>query len=255
MLKVLLVGNSHLAALKAGWEAYPKRPSWSIQFYGSPGISMEGLRHRKDGSIVAGEPRLSKKMLSLWGSDEVRPDDFDFIFVAGLAPGAFAFANDYVKMNGVPNSNDELRGAARQLVSRSLAAGTVATLRQVTGRPIIVIETPGPSSDRFPDEKALSSIVVNNARAFSDALLWGLQKMDGVDDALRQPDETKVFDIFTKPEYSRGSVRLSSKSIEHSDFDSKHMNGDFGVKVIQEIDRSISGGRYGIYSPARSVSM
>jgi len=240
--KVLIFGDSHLAALKLGWDTQPVRPDWSIQFFGAPSTSLTELRPRGDGAVFAGSDRLSYKMHALWGVSEVRPEDYDVVCVAGLSATALSFARSVATEHDMPLLPDELKAAARRLVSSSLAAQTVRTVRQVTGKPIVMIETPAPGlNDDGSFRAGIPSSVESDrdAQVFSDAFLWGLRTMDGVDDVLRQPAETKANALFTKPEYSRGSVRLSVKSVEHGDQDRKHMNGAYGIKVLQALDRVV----------------
>jgi len=243
MRKVLIFGDSHLAALKLGWDTQPVQPNWSVQFFGAPSMSLTELRSRSDGAVFAASDQLSRKMHALWGVSEVRPDDYDVICMVGMATTALSFAKSVAPEDAVPMAPDELQAAARRLVSNSLAAQTIRTVRQVTGQPIIVIETPAPglyADGTFRGRGPSSATPESDAQAFSDALLWGLRKMDGVDDVLRQPADTKATTFFTKPEYSRGSVRLTVQTHEHKDEDRRHMNGDYGIKVLQALDRVVS---------------
>jgi len=239
MRKILFFGNSHLAALKLGWDTLPARPDWKVQFFGSHGGGVVGFKPGRDGALVPDSPRLSRKLQALWGFSEVRPDDFDIVCTVGLGGRAVTFAGA-VRRNAALASPDELKAAARRSVSDSLAGQIVATLRQITSRPVIVIQTPAPSLDaRESRYSSLNGISPDRAQALSDAMLWGLRKMDGVDDVLPQPEETKAGPLFTKPEYSRGSVTLAVTPEEHADDDHGHMNGAYGIKVLQALDRFV----------------
>ena len=122
-------------------------------------------------------------MLALWGVAEVRPDDFDIVCTVGMGTKVVTFAGAF-RRNQELASPDELRAAARRSVSASVAGQIVRTLRQITSRPVIVIQTPAV----LPGWRAGSRGVNGAGRLVNP----GLRQSQREDEHIGLPDHAKA---------------------------------------------------------------
>ena len=79
-MKICLIGNSHLAALKMGWpEIAQDLPDVQPAFFGARGAMMARLRVRGD-RLVAKTAALAEQMSFVSGGlTEIVPGDYDAI--------------------------------------------------------------------------------------------------------------------------------------------------------------------------------
>lgn len=254
MTKICVIGNSHLAALKLGWDQIKAdHPQVDITFIGAPGNHMEDLRVR-DGKVFAGNPSLKYKISKLCKNfDEIKISDFDqFIIVGsnfGIGHVAYAF--------GEASTVDLGPTAGKLLVSEPVfKLGLAGRLRSAFGWRIAqaIRHEPGSHSVRLvpaphpsvsiledPSDKKLPKIYANIMKSSAAGLLHRyyadvLEELSSEVEIASQPQSTIDRLGLTKSEFSRGSVFLTNKLDQgHGENEHLHMNGAYGAALLTEL--------------------
>lgn len=297
-MRICMVGNSHLAAMKSGWQLMSDEYSdIDIVMFGAPGSSFFTIDVR-NGQIIADTSKAAESFEKTGGARAIEIDDFDAVVLVGgglslmdtiktlsthlpyelisdafpasailgarqrrkanwkSAKGIYRLA----RMAAIGLFVDRLPGqwkrqvqvqlAKRQVISDALFSAvlreTVAAshlgylirqLAEESDRPLYFIPTPRPS---FSYVALHEGSVIARAhytgwgevigqkteQAFEDAL-------DGLATVIRQPSETVYEALFTQKKYSSGSTRLLDDGDGHDEFDSFHMNEQYGALVLR----------------------
>jgi hypothetical protein len=128
-----------------------------------------------------------------------------------------------------------LRGTVRA----SHAGHLTSRLAEECDLPVYYLPTPRPSA-------ALKHMSSGSMLARADEDGWGeliARKIDAaIDDALDglarvvpQPPETIERSLFTLAKFSQGSSRLNDDGTAHADYDSVHMNAQYGALVLRDL--------------------
>ncbi len=225
-MRVCIIGNSHVAALKLGWDALaPDHPDVEIVFFAQRGNHMSDLR--VDGDVlIPTTPTLASGMTFTSGGREViDPADYDRIIVYGLDASA------YFLETGRAISHQCRIAAIEDLLASTMAFGVVGKLRMVTDAHLFVGHVPLPAADTvrhcaYPVEYVAGCEAVNH-------LFCGPMNVR----FLNQPLETIVNDVRTHPDFSVGSRKLAigdKTDLElHDQEDRWHMNRRFGMLWLE----------------------
>lgn len=241
-----VVGNSHIAAYKLGWERLKDgHPGIDLTFFGATGRKMGALRVQ-DGALVPGTEQLKASLKwTSGGQDRIR-GGFDAYLVVGMG-FSFPLAMRILRTHRPPSlfcpyadrqliSEECLRQATRGLLMQSIAVRTLRKLRTITDAPIVYVPNP------YPTKLVLAS---------PEAGYWGcvpvrqqvfrwyretLEELGTTCRVMEQPESTIEDGMFTRELFSVGSVRLTQDLDErHPDDDYGHMNGEFGACVLERI--------------------
>jgi hypothetical protein len=248
-MRVGVIGNSHLAAFKLGWELQKaKCPDFSMTFFGSPTTSLRFLKVANGGLWPTDALVTSNLKWTSEGLDHI-PGDLDAYICVGMG---FSFVHLIALMQSHRiyrdyEKNDEgqqliseafLRSAMESTLKNSVAIRLMRLVREVTSAPIYYSPNPYGSVSvldssqhtYFRLEKTRAEIFAYYKRSLAE-LLGPLTVIP-----FEQPSETIVGEMFTKEIFSKGSVKLKQgmRSI-HGDDDHFHMNADFGRLSLQEI--------------------
>ncbi|CAN7210332.1 hypothetical protein [Rhizobium sp. LjRoot254] len=269
-LRICIVGNSHVAALKRGWPAVrEKYPDTTIDMFGTYGTSFLDLSV-SDGKIIADSETSVAYFKLTGGSTEIALDAYDRIVVVGAGARIFTMAN-VLKTLCPPFMNADLlrgseggdrkpvqklarfyRGQEPSLVSSALMRQTMiarsaktpaaALIRQIAASssiPVYHLPAPFPSSTTLAlkPKSAISRLVgMGYGPLFSD-ILWDAAEsaVRGMADVIRPPENLLVEGLLTDSIYSTGAARLDEELGEHEDDELLHMNGAYGAVVLQHM--------------------
>lgn len=242
MSRVCLIGDSHLAALKLGWNSLaPEFPHARLSFFAAPGKSLEGLAVRDGALVPTGNALLGSLKLTSGGETRIA-GDYDVYVVHGLELSTgFALdvcrkyrAESQAKDWRTPVSDDcfvhAILGAARDC----LAGQTMAKVRAISAAPILFCPVPMADARNQKIRQTLSAA----GEAADVVALFGLA-CDTLARAiggrfLPQPAETLEEDgIGTKASYSSSPARFHAELAKRND--NSHMNTDYGIAVLKRI--------------------
>ncbi|HEY5238845.1 MAG TPA: hypothetical protein VIJ62_10735 [Rhizomicrobium sp.] len=254
MKRVCVVGNSHIAALKLGWDIIEYGyPHINLTFFGSPRKNLRDLRV-ENGALIAGSEKTLKHLQSTSkGQGEITAEKFDVFLVVAMDFGVRRLedlyrhhrSEEHKNVKGASHyiSNACFLLAAKGLLRNTLAFEIAGKLKQLTNNPVMFVPQPLPSADISGDP--LWEDIIHHgddvplARAFSKI---ASELTANGDPVIQQPEGTKSGDMFTKSEMSKGSRRLTRNfNVEHPDDDYWHMNQDYGAAVLRNAIRLIKG--------------
>lgn len=248
-MRLAVLGNSHLAAFKLGWDALaaagdPLSREVSPVFFGAPREGLKHIRHeggvivptRKD--IVEGFERMSG------GHRDIRLAEYDAVLLVGLNVNIkrvlrFYRSHVWFGMAGVEGKCMVPRRFMREFLTErfgdTLLVNTVAKLREGTSAPIVAVAEPFWASwVRNAEERGdAADYGWDDAIRAGDAPALGEVFRETVSAALAgravlvpQPPETVQDSILTRVEFNKDASRLISG--EGGGTDAAHMNGEFG---------------------------
>jgi hypothetical protein len=248
--RIYFVGNSHLAAIKLGWDvAGAQYPSVQPVFYGASKRQMDSVTFEA-GALVPTSEVVAEEIAKVSGGvTSVHLDDADLVCLVGLQ---FGFLNllrlihRFRTHSMVPLAKQSrlisracLQQTYRERLEASIALKLARSIKSESAVPLLLVESPIPSTDliqtdpwmNIPGEQAKSTI----AEAFSiyRRIVSELGTSEGIR-IVSQPPETIGRDGLSRVEFTRGSLRLESQE-RHSDGDFSHMNQDYGARILDEI--------------------
>jgi hypothetical protein len=238
MMSVCAIGDSHLAALKLGWESIKSdHPGIRLVFFGAPGMNLKDLAV-SDGSLVPTTERLRRLLKRTSDGLDVIAPSHDRFLVCGMKFAVFMVQRLYEKYrseaeprdNRRPLSDECLLRAAQGFLRGSLSIEVVEKLRQVSRSPIGVIPVPFRA-----DESGLGQASWNRdrnlvARTFAEAARKLGDELDF--QPFFPPASMLSGPIQTKAEYSDNSVRLQRGNKAHDEEDILHMNPRYGAEML-----------------------
>ncbi len=222
MIRVCIIGNSHVAALKHGAESLCKRhPDLQLGFFAARSNKTGGLAVA-DGVYRPTNDALADQLaLTSGGQREIDPTDWDAFLIYGFGgrpqPGDFA--------KGL--SRNFRRDLFAQRLSRSLLPQHLKALRELTDAPVfaalapLLAQIPDARRNRLLHHREEVALVQSR---FCDPYSARL---------ISQPDATTYKDLYTLPKFNTRSVPLENAHADagsrHDDRDRQHMNSRYGV--------------------------
>jgi hypothetical protein len=246
MIQTCVIGNSHIAALKVGWESIKTDfPEETLTFFGAPGLKMNGLRPF-EGSLVTDWPEVKASLKrTSQGKSQIDSALYDRFIVCGMRYSIDKALQLYDNYRTEPESKDDREPISLHCFMRaiednlraSVAIRTVEKLRAITHSPIALIPAPLRSEDsksetlkRIYDKRSPQYICDLFARIsdeFSKKFAFRL---------FPQPEMTKATPFETKSAYSRELVRLVAPvAADDDDEDFDHMNAEYGAIVLRAV--------------------
>lgn len=230
-MKICVVGNSHLAALKNGWdECKSDYKDIDLFFFGSTRDRMLGLSVTNDVIAPAADNKALLRQLEIvsGGKTSIRPSEYDAFIVYGLLlrvpPLDYRWSEAVSKLT----CSDAYRA--------SVASYVVSLIRAVSDRKILVGPVPLKSSPaKAPHVRSDRLVSYEKSARF-----LGESVANSGAQFVRQPSETIGDGWFTKDAYSKGAVSLiGGKNVEAAD--TLHMNSMFGEKCIHKMIKILTG--------------
>lgn len=223
-MKVAIIGDSHVAALKAGWEALrADHPNVTVTFFASRGSGLAGLQPR-DGVLVPATAGLADHLrFTSGGADRIEPAAYDAIVLHGLHclldPNAVAMPSVY--------STAVAAAVAGAVMANSLSVTTLRKLRSLCETPCFVGANPLLVSETDAAPPVAPNVVAARARVIQTPLLDGLSARLVV-----QPLATIVAPFNTARDFIDGALTLAVGDHRDGnaarDDNARHMNPAFG---------------------------
>jgi hypothetical protein len=260
MKRICVIGNSHIAAIKEGWEIIKGDfPHLDITFFGAPSGKMNGL------GVFNGvlRPKHGREELREFltvtsqGKSQIE-GDYDAYLACGLGYSGSWIATLFKYYRTDPEPRDKRQPISAECFEhavdgyfrKKLCMQTVQKLRRITSQPIGIIPTPFQSDHaehpkvQFLRNGASVQRVADGFHAVSMKIAQEYRVR-----FFFQPEETLASPLQTKEIYSRGSVRLSTNEKHEEDEDS-HMNGQYGAITLRRVLDALSR-----YRPMQTTRM
>ncbi|HEY1962759.1 MAG TPA: hypothetical protein VGG69_10095 [Rhizomicrobium sp.] len=263
MTRICFIGNSHLAAVKLGWDATSNEyPHLTASFFGAPAAGMSLMVPGGDGYLVSNHSTVTTQLQSLWGTERFRPDDYDVLCLVGmgLSPRTLLRLYRFFRSSVHRNRTGQFRllspecfqAAANGRVASMVGAMLLSRLRDVSQRPVILVMQAAPClpfADGGPQPEWLTTMLTSgDDRLLLESFVDAVRRFPGANFLMQQPEITSLNLFVTKPEYAAGSQRLDPSFSEHEDEDTSHMNATYGALVVRDVHEllrreGLAGGR------------
>ena len=257
-MRVCVIGNSHIASLKLGWDACVAEDpaAWSDvkpTFFGAPS---DGMRHvnLQDGSIVPRRKDIAEHFQRMsGGQDRIRLADYDAFFLVGLNVSVkrilrfykshiwLGLGVDAEKVTVHPKFMEEFlteRYASTRLIE------TAAMIKSAVSAPVVAIAEPHWASwirqgqEGTADYGWDKAIIAGDGPAIGEAFLTTVKAaLAPVAILVPQPSETIEDGIMTRAAYNKDASRLISG--EGGGTDAAHMNAAFGQAIWPKVVAAI----------------
>ena len=251
MKRVCVIGNSHLACMKLGWDRMRQRhPGCEITFFGSRGALCQHLQLCDRRLIPANDVLAADLRWISGGLTAIALDDFDaFVLMAmQFAPtrvSQVARQFSYVDVRLDPRkrliSRECFLQSAFDGLRNSIAVSVAEKIRSAVSKPIVIVPQPHVSAAWRETETYRTGF--GNAPAgcwpllgeiWQDCALKAARAVAA--EALLQPGETMVDSFFTEHRFCKASVMLADGlATEHPEDDFVHMNAEYGEIVLDAL--------------------
>lgn len=252
MVRICVIGNSHVAALKLGWDQLGAVAGVNVTFFGSQKDTLDELRADGRRLIPQSDSVRRKFAMTSGGCTEISVDEYDVFVIHGLSLSFHSVVNQFVR-NG--NARDVSFVDVKSVLDKSIAVKVGRMLKNLD-RPVLL------SSQPFASELSIEGgkrnqwvgLVDENGVPTSDALkiLRLYKEYLRRHEVIEQPIETVAREFLTRVDYAIDSVRLSKNmTVKHPDADLNHMNAKYGALVMEAIVARIVEGepRWSSISP------
>jgi hypothetical protein len=251
MKRLCVIGNSHVAALKLGWERLrASYPGMSLTFFGTAGRDACKNLRLVEGALVPDERDLRNFLWTSGGREKIKLEDYDHFLLVSLGFGPqemfhvarkFSFAEPRLDQSKRLVSRECFMEAVTDTLLGSMAAAITTIIRKNVNRPVLILPQAASSIEIIKTDKFRAAHSAAPAQCW--ALLNELWAECATSVATRlgaaivlQPAETVSNHIFTAHEFCRGSVRLTPDlTHEHPDHDFTHMNADYGIVTLKTV--------------------
>lgn len=255
--RVLLIGNSHVAAPRMALRDQPERwPGFNPEVIGMPG-GMLGEMELRGTELVSDDPKIRKAAVFYNGEPRFSLKDYDVFVILGGA--SFTKLGLLVETHRSLDFPSVQRGDPCTLVSSSFVDAMMRNrletsfgvrlldmITSISNAPILysdVVLTSVEAREVAPDQYPSVALAARgDGAALYRRYLNILTKMiDGRAQHLPQPADTIVDDVFTGAHWMRGSVRLNPhRDIPHDETDFGHANQDYGARQVDMIVEALS---------------
>ncbi|MCB6176731.1 hypothetical protein LHP98_01135 [Rhodobacter sp. Har01] len=249
-MRLCVIGNSHLAALKLGWDALSRAgdPAWAKVtpvFFGAPRDGMRQVR-LDDGCIVPARKDIGEQFaLMSGGQTRIRLGDYDGFVLVGLNVSIKRILRLYRTHLWYGLADDPRKtllhsGVATDFLTErygsTLLVQTAALLRGAVSAPIVALAEPFWASWVRAERDAKPDYGWDKAISAGDAAALAGMFRSTVTAALAphasfvpQPPQTVEDGILTAAPYNKDASRLISG--DGGGTDAAHMNGAFGAAL------------------------
>ncbi len=235
MTRVCVFGDSHIAALKAGWTSIANEfQGIELVFFGASRQRMEDIAIEDNALVVTSQPLRMLFERTSGGLSRVA-GDFDAYILCGLGatarkilPLIRSYSSEGQPLGkSIPLSDACYRACLLGIMHETVMAGILAKFRQLTCAPIVVLAAPLPKPRPYFDALAAAGEDRVIAQFFVSVLAEIAEKHGA--HFVPQPQETlQTSALTTNPGYFQGAVRL----FEGPD-DETHANADYGAIVLR----------------------
>ena len=246
--RICVLGNSHVAALKGGWEAGKTPDNLKADFFGALSDGMASLSCI-EGKLIPKEPEAAEFFCKISGKRTgITPEDYDSFLLCGMGLFPVCVFNNYNRFATPSTRNTKaphyvsdacMDDLLWDQIDRTMSVHCARLVRKSTDAPIYL------AWQAYWAETLLN--IAWRAEQMGQLLEYGDQdyvhaRMRTIEDRLgeegfsflHQPAETITKGIMTKARFSRGSVLFrEGLNRPHRDNDVFHMNSDYGARCWQ----------------------
>ncbi|MCP4822887.1 MAG: hypothetical protein GY892_02105 [Shimia sp.] len=243
--KVCVLGNSHIAALKGGWETASPAKQLDPDFFGALSKGMETLA-LIDGKLLPSDPEAAAFFCDISGKGiGARAEDYEAFVLCGMGMFPNPVFNNYASYATPSTCNTNaayyvsdacLDDLLWDHIDRSMMMHCARLVRGVTDAPVHLVWQAFWSEALINIQwraDQMAPIVANGDQEYIHARMRTVETRlanEGFS-VLTQPEDTLTQGVMTKKEYSRGSVLFrEGLNQPHRDNDVFHMNSDYGAK-------------------------
>lgn len=255
--RVLLLGNSHIGALRLAHASDPERwPDWDVYFLGVLAGSL-GQLDLRDGVLVPTTPAAQSQMKYYNHVNRLDVSGFDAFAICGGVSWirAASICADHRSLD-FPSviagdescqivSRDFLQTALQQRLAGS-SAGRILSRLGVLGKPVMMAPEPMLSVDGAADHDRYADY--NDLVERGDLAHWrGLYAQAAARSfglgatVIGWPEPALERAAYTRHELMRGSRRLGVEDAAHPEDDYEHANADYGLLVMDQIMQALTG--------------
>lgn len=244
-MRLAVLGNSHLAAVRRGWDLVRDDYDADLTFFASTAGTMRQLKVA-GGALVAATPKVRKSLRWTSGGLDRIEGDYDAYVLVGMGVSyqhlmAILATHRTVELSDGGDhqliSEACLDTALEETVQRSVAMTVARRLKKITDAPLVCCPNPLPSTEVLLRE-GYEQRRLNGARErvwpfYRHALSAIVGPRCRV---VEQPPETLAEHDLTKPEFTRDAVELKEgwgQMPPNRDF--WHMNADYGALLLREV--------------------
>lgn len=254
MIDCCVIGNSHLAAIKLGWDqVHQNYPGVAASMFGSGGKHLSNTRLAEGNRLELNRGFLQFPARSDTGRvKEINLNAYNCFVIVGSGFGMKCVLDIYMNFSfyGLNagqrqvGSRDLFRNLAMQAALQSSAFHVCNLVRSASKAPIFMIPVPLPSQKGYWDkEKRPRMVGWQECEANNDGeplvnIFAEVRKnlFSGQLYYVDQAHMTKAGIIATKQEYSDNSVRMNDDfDIQHPAGDCFHMNPGYGALMWEEL--------------------
>ncbi|WP_198007895.1 glycosyltransferase family 32 protein [Methylovulum miyakonense] len=253
-MKVCVMGNSHLAALKLAWdELVVDNNRNELVFFGARANAMVHMEIRNGCLFPTDELTKQDIIFTSGGLESIDFNGFDAVLLYGLACDVriFSLALATHKLENIEDPSRQVMTQAcftrvcQDVVSHNLLYKLAAMVRSVVDLPIFISPSPFPSRECVNDPSKWDFLAGNYCQSiqkgYYDGIKNAFQALQGI--MIFQPEDTITDFLFTKPHFSSGSIRLTEGlSTAHPADDYVHMNKSYGIEFLKDALNVISSG-------------
>jgi hypothetical protein len=246
--RLCLIGNSHLAAMKLGWDKLvrmgdPLVDGVEVTYFGAPRDMLRNVEVQA-GHLVPTNDATRSQFVTLSGRDHVDPMDHDAFLLVGVGASIKRVLRLYrgYRWSGVsatPSNALISRAFARSFLVEGYSGGRLVDLgvklASITDKPIFAVPEPywSPQVSPVPGNRDfgwMDAAASGDGPALSDLFQDALTTAVGPRmQLLFQPPSTIEDGIVTRAEFNKGADKDISGV--GGGADAAHMNLDFGVEL------------------------
>jgi|GEM_PF-2926070 len=251
-VRLCVIGNSHIAALKLGWPA-AGIAGIAPTFFGAPA---DGLRHvvLENGVLVPRKSDIAGHFRTIsGGSDRIVLAGHDAFLLVGLNVSSkrilrFYKTHAWVGLNGTAGKTVVHPGFAMEFMTERYGATRMAelaaTIAGATDRPVLAVAEPHWASWARTAPAGTADYGWQDAAASGDGPAIGGLFVQAVAAALApcaqfvpQPEETVEDGIMTRADYNKDASRLIGG--EGGGTDASHMNAAYGAVLWPRVEAAL----------------
>lgn len=247
-MRLCVIGNSHIAALKLGWDQLKTKgqaPDLKPSFFGAPS---DGVRHLRaeNGRLTPKRKDIAEHFQRMGGADHIVLDHYDAFFLIGLNVSIkrilrFYKSHAWVGLKGTEGKGLVHPGFARDFLTERYADTLMGvTAGHLQGRKVLALAEPFWAEWIRAGAKGVPEYGWDAAITAGDGEAIGQMFRDTVAASLPphaqflpQPAATVAHGITSALACNKDASRLISG--EGGGTDAAHMNGDFGARVWPEV--------------------
>jgi hypothetical protein len=253
---ICILGSSHTGCMATAWRrrAFPVPNEVSLTFFAARALTLTALE-LEGRALVPRNKKLRRDITyTSGGKDRIEIDAYDAFVTVAL--GFSIKLADCCVENGT--ARHAKWGPVPKLLSRACFEQTVRAsmednvylklvekIRTVSSAPILNVLKPYPPETVFDEEPLKSSIRMHNRYYLAEVLAHyqtisqDIVAKSGAE-ILWPPLDTMGLPGFTRPEFAQGALALRSKPRGNNDEDGKHMNEEYGYRVLNAIFKKLN---------------